>query len=98
MAKCSFQQLAQTLCLQLIDSSISLSSPLFASIRSQQTSHKHSSSANCSSTMKLFSEYIFGLFPFPAPPPPPDVVAVVFVNRAELGCNKSGYGRAGGGG
>lgn len=47
--------------------------------------------------MKLFSEYIFGLFPFPAPPPP-DVVAVVFVNRAELGCNKSGYGRAGGGG
>ena len=47
--------------------------------------------------MKLFSEYIFGLFPFPAPPPPlppPDVV----VSRAELGCNKSGYGKAGGGG
>ena len=33
--------------------------------------------------MKLFSEYIFGLFPL-------DVVTI-----AELGCNKSGYGAGG---
>ena len=34
--------------------------------------------------MKLFSEYIFGLFPL-------DVIVTI----AELGCNKSGYGAGG---
>ena len=50
------------LCLQLMVVSSSMSLMLLLeSIRSQQTSHRDSSSANCSSTMKLFSEQIFGL-------------------------------------
>ena len=45
------------LCLQLMVVSSSMSLMLLLeSIRSQQTSHRDSSSANCSSTMKLFSE------------------------------------------
>ena len=62
VVRCSFQHLRQILCLQVMVSSMSKRTDEVAkSIKSQQTSQRHSSSANCSSTMKLFSEQILGL-------------------------------------